>query len=409
MTDCTYTDYKTITFLTCGHVDDGKSTLIGRLLYDINVVPDDHILAATDKDGNIDYALFTDGLSDERKQGITIDVAHRYFRYKGVRYHIADTPGHLEYMRNMAVAALESDIAVILIDGIHGVRLQTVEYSKIAKFFGVKNFLVVVNKMDAVDYSEDQFNAIKEDYLNAFDDQNNECTLNFVPASALVGDNIVHPSANMPWYSGKTVLAHLQNTQPHKATERASRLPVQHIQKDGNGLRWYMGTLQGKSISLGDKLTTIGGGETVSITGIYTSGVSAKRAHAGDAVSISVAEDVDLSRGTVLCHAQESGQIGEGFDADFLWIDKKFENKPSCQGIIKLHHKEEQAQLSVDGENGMLKSGLIYLASPVAMDCFVDNPRTGLFIMMDAHSQRAIAVGTIKRVIPPEYQGASSI
>ena len=402
-------DLKTINFLTCGHVDDGKSTLIGRLLYDINVVPEDHIEAAKDKDGNVDYALFTDGLTDERKQGITIDVAHRYFRHDGVRYHIADTPGHLEYMRNMAVAAVESDIAMILVDGIHGVRLQTVEYSKIARFFGVKQFLVVINKMDAVDFSEEQYNKIKKDYLAAFNDANDECSVDFVPVSALLGDNVVHKSENTPWYDGQTVLDYLKNAKRITPDRKDVRFPVQHMEKDENGKRWYMGTLQGNGIKVGNKLITVDSEETVTVTGIYHSGESVDQAEPKQAIAISVAEDVDLSRGTVLSEADKPRILGEGFYADVLWIDKKYENKQSCQGILKTYHKEEQAQITIDGENGLLKSGLVYLSSPIAIDTFKDNPRTGLFILTDSYTQRAIAVGTVEKVIPPQYMGASSI
>ncbi len=402
-------DLKTINFLTCGHVDDGKSTLIGRLLYDINVVPEDHIEAAKDKDGNVDYALFTDGLTDERKQGITIDVAHRYFRHDGVRYHIADTPGHLEYMRNMAVAAVESDIAMILVDGIHGVRLQTVEYSKIARFFGVKQFLVVINKMDAVDFSEEQYNKIKKDYLTAFNDTDDECSVDFVPASALLGDNVVHKSDHTPWYDGQTVLDYLKNAKRITPERKDVRFPVQHMEKDENGKRWYMGTLQGNGINVGDKLVTVDSEEIVTVTEIHHSGENVDHAAPKHAIAISVAEDVDLSRGTVLSEAGKPRILGEGFYADVLWIDKKYESKQSCQGILKMYHKEEQAQITIDGENGLLKSGLVYLSSPIAVDTFKDNPRTGLFILTDSHTQRAIAVGTVEKVIPPQYTGASSI
>lgn len=402
-------DYKTINFLTCGHVDDGKSTLIGRLLYDIDVVPEDHIEAAKDKEGNVDYALFTDGLTDERQQGITIDVAHRYFRYDGGRYHIADTPGHLEYMRNMAVAAVESDVAVILVDGIHGVRLQTVEYSKIARFFGVKQFLVTINKMDAVDYSQEQYEKIKSDYLDAFDDQDGECSVEFIPVSALQGDNVVHKSENTPWYKGQTVLDYLKNAKRLTQAEQETRYPIQHMLKDEDGLRWYMGTLQGQSIKIGDQLTTVDSAENVTVTGIHHSGADKEQANAQEAIAISVAEDVDLSRGTVLTKASSSRVLGEGFYADILWIDKKYESKEACQGTLKMHHKEEQAQLMIKGENGLLKSAHVQLSSPMAMDVFKDNPRTGLFILSDSYSQRAIAVGTVTKVIPPEYMGASAI
>ena len=396
-------DFKTINFLTCGHVDDGKSTLIGRLLYDIAVVPDDHIEAARRKDGTIDYALFTDGLTDERRQGITIDVAHRYFRHKDCRYRIADTPGHLEYMRNMAVAAVESDIAVILVDGIHGIRLQTVEYSKIARFFGVKQFVVAINKMDAVGYSQEKYEQIKADYLKIFDDKDGKCEVRFVPVSALEGDNIVHKSENMPWYDGPTILENLETADRYVHANQNLRLPIQHVEKDEDGVRWYMGTLHGKTLEVGETLIASETGQKVTVKGIYHSGKSVNKADRRSAIAISVNEDVDLSRGVILSRAINPGFIGEGFYADLLWTDKKYEEKQSYQGMIKIYHKEEQAQVTIDGENGFLKSGLVYLSRPIAMDPFIENPRTGLFIITDSYTHQVVAVGTVKKVIPPQH------
>ncbi len=403
------TDYKTINFLTCGHVDDGKSTLIGRLLYDIDVVPDDHIEAARDDQGNIDYSLFTDGLEDERRQGITIDVAHRYFRYEDCRYRIADTPGHLEYMRNMAVAAVTSDVAVILVDAIHGVRLQTVEYSKIAKFFGVRQFLVAINKMDAVDYSEEQYNKIKSDYLNEFGVHSSDCDIEFVPVSALEGDNIVTKSDNMAWYSGKTILDFLRGADQHTLSHENFRLPIQHVIKDGEGTRWYGGTLHGKPLSVGDRLRSIETEQEVTVKGIYHSGKPVERADRRQAISVSLVEDIDLSRGAVLSRSENPGSVADAFDADILWVDKKMEGKSTFQGIIKMHHSEAQAQVSIDGENGVLKSGNVYLSQAVSMDIFDNNPSTGQFILIDPYTERVAGVGTVSRVIPPQYQGANSI
>ncbi|PCJ96602.1 MAG: sulfate adenylyltransferase subunit CysN [Zetaproteobacteria bacterium] len=402
-------DYKTINFLTCGHVDDGKSTLIGRLLYDIDVIPDDHIEAAKDEDGKIDYSLFTDGLEDERRQGITIDVAHRYFRYEDRRYRIADTPGHLEYMRNMAVAAVTSDIAVILVDAIHGVRLQTVEYSKIAKFFGVRQFLVAINKMDAIDYSEDKYNKIKEDYLREFGDNSTDCKIEFVPVSALLGDNIVSKSENTPWYQGPTILDFLKQADQHTLNNKHFRLPIQHVIKDAAGERWYGGTLHGKSLKVGDLLTSIETEQEVTVTGIYHSGKSVKQADKRHAIAISIAEDIDLSRGSVLAKPDNLGTSAEAFYADILWIDKKFEGKQAFQGMIKMYHTETQAQVTIDGDNGILKTGLVYLSRPIAMDPFDENPHTGLFILTDPYTERVAGVGTVDHIIPPQYQGSSSI
>ncbi len=402
-------DYKTINFLTCGHVDDGKSTLIGRLLYDINVVPDDHIEAARDSDGNIDYALFTDGLEDERRQGITIDVAHRYFRYEDCRYRIADTPGHLEYMRNMAVAAVTSDVAVILVDAIHGVRLQTVEYSKIAKFFGVRHFLVAINKMDAVDYSETKYNKIKEDYLKEFGAHSTNCEIDFVPVSALLGDNIVTKGNNMPWYQGGTVMGSLKKAGQHKLTSKSFRLPIQHVIKDEEGTRWYAGTSHGKPLKVGDRLVSLETEQAVTVSGIYLSGKPVEVAYPNHAISISIKEDVDLSRGSVLAMEASETAVSDSFYADILWVSKKYEEKKTFQGMMKVHHGETQAQVTIKGEDGVLKSGFVHLSRAMPIDTFDDDPHTGLFILTDPYSERVAGVGTINKVIPLEYQGAMSI
>lgn len=402
-------DYKTIGFLTCGHVDDGKSTLIGRLLYDIGVVPEDQIAAARGKDGALDYSLFTDGLEDERRQGITIDVAYRYFRHDGRRYRIADTPGHLEYMRNMAVAALASDIAVILVDAVHGVRLQTVQYSKIARFFGVRQFLLAVNKMDAVDYSEARFNEIRGRYISEFCEDDKECTVTCVPVSALAGDNIAEKSSHTPWYAGPTILEYLQNAELHTHANQNLRLPIQHVIKDEKGKRWYLGTLHGKALRVGDHLVSVDSRQSVTVSGIYHSGKPVEEAQRRQAIAVNVLEDVDLTRGSVLSRVDNPGPLGESFYADILWLDKKYEDKPAFQGMMKTHHQEEQVQLDIKEAKGPLKTALVCLARPAAMDLYAENPYTGLFILIDSYTERAVGVGTVTRVIPVDYQGASAI
>ena len=407
-------DLNTIQFLTCGHVDDGKSTLIGRLLYDIGVVPDDQIEAAKDDDGKIDYSLFTDGLEDERRQGITIDVAYRYFRHDGCRYRIADTPGHLEYMRNMAVAAVSSDIAVILVDAIHGIRLQTVQYSKIARFFGVKQFLVAVNKMDAVEYSQDRFHEIQKAYLEEFENDDTECTVNFVPVSAIVGDNVANKSENMSWYVGPTVLEYLQRAERHTHTNESIRLPIQHMMKDEEGRRWYMGTLHGGSLKIGDKIVSVDSGQTATIDGLFYSGEHVEIVNRRQAVAVRVAEDIDITRGSVLALAEKDSEAGEAFYADILWLDKKHQDKETFSGTLKIHHEETQTQVTIKedetaNDNGPLKSGFVNLAKPIAVDVFESNPHTGLFILIDPYTELAVGVGTVNRVIPMQFAGSSSI
>lgn len=397
----TLVDYKTIKFLTCGHVDDGKSTLIGRLLFDLGVVPEDQINLAKDRDGKIDYSLFTDGLEDERRQGITIDVAYRYFRHSDCRYRIADTPGHLEYMRNMAVAAIESDLAIVLVDAINGVRLQTIEYSKIAKFFGVRNFLIAINKMDAVNYSETNFQNIKKQYLEEFCQEDDNCNVVFVPVSAIEGCNIVENSPHTPWYDGPTIFSFLQNTERSLHSSTNLCIPVQHVVKEGNN-RWYLGSMLGGILNKNDKLISAKGHKIVTVQEIYQGAESVELVTGKRTVAIKIEENVDLTRGDVLTHQDNPNFIGTKFDADILWI-----NKPSnlesaispiiLEGIIKLCHTEEQARVTIyDDSNDTLKKATIELGQPIAMDTYSNNPHMGLFILIDICTESIIMVGTIR-------------
>jgi sulfate adenylyltransferase subunit 1 (EFTu-like GTPase family) len=404
----TTTELKTIKFLTAGHVDDGKSTLIGRLLHDIDVVPDDHIDAAKDDAGVIDYSLFTDGLEDERRQGITIDVAYRYFRHEGCRYRIADTPGHLEYMRNMAVAAVDSDVAVILVDAIHGVRLQTVDYSKIARFFGVRQFLVAINKMDAVGYSEARFNEIRDAYMAAFADDDTVCSVHFIPVSAKLGDNVVSKTAHTPWYTGQTLLHYLQHAACHTHTNHSLRLPIQTVVKDGD-TRWYLGTLHGDALRVGDALTAVDSQQHVTVKGLVVSGKAVQVAHRRDAVAVSINQDVDISRGSVLSKVGDPALATEGFYADIVWLDKKYNDADTFQGMMKIHHAEEQVQITLEKTTHVLKPAFVNIARALCIDRYVDNPHTGLFILIDAYSERVVGVGTVNRAIAMDYGVSEAI
>jgi len=389
-----------VRFLTCGHVDDGKSTLIGRLLYDLHVVPNDQIIEAQDQDGNIDYSLFTDGLADERRQGITIDVAYRYFRYQGNCYRIADTPGHLEYTRNMSVAAIGSDAAVIVIDVENGIQMQSVQYAKIARFFGVRTFLVAVNKMDKVHYQETLFNNIKQQYLTEFVNDDNNCEMHFIPVSALKGDNVISISENMTWYRGSSLFSYLQNIKPLLDSNMATCLQVQNVARDENKNRWYMGTLRGAALNISDKLLVNGGTKSISVTNICYSGHPVEQAIPEQAISIQVDDNLDITRGDILVSPNYHIATVSSFDAEILWI-KKLDNiqgevKPIVKGIIKLGCKESLIEIEVDNSGlGILKTARAYLASPMTVDLYNRNKHSGLFIVIDNYKKYIIMVGTI--------------
>lgn len=401
------TDLKTIKFLVCGHVDDGKSTLIGRLIYDLGVVPEDQIYAAKNKEGKIDYSMFTDGLEDERRQGITIDVAYRYFRHQGYSYCIADTPGHPQYMKNMAVAAVESNAAIILIDAIAGVRLTTIEYSKIAKFFGVKNFLVAINKMDVVGYDEKIFHQIRQHFLSEFDDQNNECDITFIPVSAIEGDNICYASEKTRWYSGLTIFDYLRNFQKTQSNTSKLFLPIQDVTKDDCGDRWYMGTLQGKSLKVGDTLVVGENRQKVSIIKIFHSGCAVDVVDPKSSIAIKIAENICISRGSVLEDPINPMMHVKNFDADILWVnnsdtEKSDQRLTTVDGIMKLHHVEVQVKIRIDHDidnaKRVLKNAHVILERPLPIDIYKNIPRAGLFLIIDPVTETIMIVGTVRKL-----------
>lgn len=383
-------------FLTCGHVDDGKSTLIGRLLFEIDAVPDDQLAGAM-VDGKVDYSRLTDGLEDERAQGITIDVAYRYFRYGGRHFRIADTPGHVQYTRNMAVAAVGSDVAMILVDAPHGVREQTIRHSRIAALLGVKHFVIAVNKMDLADYSQKTFEDIEAHYRKAMADVQG-VGLTFIPVSAIVGDNVVAKSEHMPWYKGVTLIDYLSTKEVELPAQNGARLPVQSMVRLGEE-RGYHGLLSGGSLNVGDVLSVARSNETVTIAELYHSGKAVAEVHAGQAITVVPVEDVDISRGAVLKPADQEMPVSDALLADVIWLDSSFADKETVQAIIKVHHREVQAEIEVtapaDGGDNPVAKTKVFTATPLSIDAFADNQQTGLFLIIWPETEATIGVGII--------------
>ena len=383
-------------FLTCGHVDDGKSTLIGRLLYEIDAVPNDQLAGAM-VDGEIDYSRLTDGLEDERAQGITIDVAYRYFRHAGRHYRIADTPGHVQYTRNMAVAAVGTDVAMILVDASHGVREQTIRHSRICALLGVKHFVVVANKMDLVDYSQATFNEIEAHYRKALADVEG-VSLTFIPVSAIAGDNVVSKSQAMDWYGGPTLLEYLSTKEAEPLAQNGARLPIQSMVRLGEQ-RGYHGTLTGGSFKVGDKLSVARSNEAVTIAELYHSGKSVQEVHAGQAITVVPVEDVDISRGAVLKPADQDMPVSDALLADVIWLDNRFAEQENIQCVVKVHHREVQAEVEVlekaSGEGNPVAKTKIFTATPLSVDAFADNQATGLFLVISPETETTIGVGII--------------
>ncbi|MFK7789623.1 MAG: sulfate adenylyltransferase subunit 1, partial [Phycisphaeraceae bacterium] len=296
-------------FLTCGSVDDGKSTLIGRLLYDSKMVYEDQLAAVTNDSkqfgttgGSFDPALLTDGLKAEREQGITIDVAYRYFSTAKRKFIIADTPGHEQYTRNMATGASTCDLAIILIDARHGVQTQTRRHSFIASLLGIKHVVVAINKMDLVDFSEERYEEIKSDYTQ-FVGKLELPDIEFVPMSALNGDNVVNPSEHMPWYKGGTLMHTLENV--HIASDRNLidfRFPVQYVSRPDLNFRGFCGTISSGIVRPGDEVMALPSRKTAIVKRIVTMDGDLEEAFAPLAPTIVLDREIDISRGDMLVH-----------------------------------------------------------------------------------------------------------
>ncbi len=419
----------TLHFLTCGHVDDGKSTLIGRLLSDIGAIPEDQLAAAM-VDGKLDYSRLTDGLEDERAQGITIDVAYRYFRHRGRHYRIADTPGHVQYVRNMAVAAANSDCALILVDASHGVRDQTIRHSKIAAFFGIRHFVVAVNKMDLIEYDEAKFREIERAYCSAMGvafppippasgganagasgtacansltppacggTQGGTLSLTFIPVSAREGDNLTQKSTAMPWYRGPALLDYLAQLQVPPAPAYGARLPVQYVIRTPDHRRGYQGMLSGGRLRVGDRLAVADSGAQITVTELYHSGKQVEQALPGQAITLCTDDDADIARGNVLYSSASPLQFTDAFIGDVLWLDPAFSTQDNVQGIVKIHNREEQAELHVDaGNDNATVEARIFTAAPVATAPYAQDRATGLFLVIQPETEKVIGVGTVR-------------
>ena len=315
-------------FITCGSVDDGKSTLIGRLLYDSKMIFEDQ-LAALEADskrvgtqgGEIDFALLVDGLAAEREQGITIDVAYRFFSTEKRKFIVADTPGHEQYTRNMVTGASTADLAVILIDARKGILTQTRRHSYLAHLIGIRNIVLAVNKMDLVDYSQSVFDQIVADYT-AFATSIGIKAFTPMPISGFKGDNITAPSENTPWYHGPTLMSHLETVEVDVTADQAKpfRMPVQWVNRPNLDFRGFSGMIASGTVKPGDAVRIIPSGKTSKITRIVTMGGDLESATAGQSVTLTLADEVDCSRGDVIAIAENPPQSADQFEATIVWM-----------------------------------------------------------------------------------------
>jgi len=404
-------------FLTCGSVDDGKSTLIGRLLYDTKLLFEDQ-LAALEKDSkkhgttgdDIDFALLVDGLEAEREQGITIDVAYRFFATDKRKFIVADTPGHEQYTRNMATGASNSDLAVILIDARKGVLTQTRRHSYIASLLGIRHVVLAVNKIDLVGFSEQVFRDIVKDFT-AFAGGLGFASVTPIPLSARFGDNVITRSANTPWYKGPALLSHLETIDVSTALgEKPFRMPVQWVNRPNLDFRGFSGTIVGGRVRPGDTIAVARSGRTSRVTRIVTQDGDAPEAVAGEAVTLTLADEIDASRGDVICAADARPEVSDQVAANLLWMAEE-EMLPGRPYMLKigaatipaqitdLKYKTDVNTLSHAAGKTLHLNEVGYanlsLSQPIAFDPYRENRDTGGFILIDRFSNATVGAGMI--------------
>ncbi len=410
-----------IRFLTCGSVDDGKSTLIGRLLHDSKMIFEDQ-LAAIEKDSKksgtqgeeIDLALLVDGLQSEREQGITIDVAYRYFSTDKRKFIIADTPGHEQYTRNMVTGASTCDLAIILVDAREGVKTQTRRHSFLVSLLGIKHVIVAVNKMDLVNYKQDVFDKIKSEYL-AFSKQLDIDEIHFMPLSALKGDNVVHSTSALSWFHGPSLLELLETIEVKDTKNNSDlRFPVQYVNRPNSEFRGFSGTVEGGQVNIGDEIVVLPSNKKSLIKSIVTFDGNLDSAQTGEAITLTLTDEIDISRGDMICKPDNLAQISNQFEANLVWMsenalmpnkqyDLKFSTQNTSGSIDEiLYRVDVNSMEKMDATHLKLNEiGLcrVKLTQSVAFDSYSENRKTGAFIIIDRMTNATVAAGMIVRTM----------
>ncbi len=406
-------------FITCGNVDDGKSTLIGRLLHDSKLIFEDQLAAiqrdskkynTTDED--IDLALLVDGLQAEREQGITIDVAYRYFSTERRKFIIADCPGHEQYTRNMATGASTCNLAVILIDARYGVQTQTRRHSYIVSLLGIKHVVVAINKMDLLDFDQAVFNRIRDEYL-AFAANLGIADIRFVPISALRGDNVVSASERTPWYDGQTLMGILDSVEvDHDVAQSAFRLPVQYVNRPNLDFRGFCGTIASGEIRPGDRIVALPSGKQSTVENVVVYEGNLDVAGSGQAVTLTLADEIDISRGDMIVRADEvAPTVSQAVEAHLVWMDEtplsvgkdysfKLGGKTVTGRVERIVHRVDvntldafEAEKLQLNEIGLVRIGF---TAPVVFDPYTQCRATGSLIVIDRLSNATSAAGMIR-------------
>lgn len=404
-------------FLTCGSVDDGKSTLIGRLLYDSKMIFEDQ-LATLESDSkrvgtqgqDIDFALLVDGLAAEREQGITIDVAYRFFSTDKRKFIVADTPGHEQYTRNMATGASTADVAILMIDARKGILTQTRRHSFIASLLGIRHIVLAVNKLDIVNYDRKIFDEIVEAYADFSKDLGFD-SITPIPMSALKGDNITEKSANTPWYQGPTLMAYLETVQVDDAARGTPfRMPVQWVNRPNLDFRGFSGLIASGMVKVGDKIKALPSTKESTVKSIVTFTGDLPEAVAGQSVTITLEDEIDISRGDVLCASGEPAPVADQFQAHILWMNEK-EMLPGRTYLMKTGAATAQATIAapkhaIDVNTmehipaktlGLNSIGVcnLNLDRNIAFDAYKENRSMGGFILIDRLTNETVGVGMI--------------
>ena len=419
-------------FITCGSVDDGKSTLIGRLLYDSKMIFEDQ-LSAIEKDSKksgttgdkIDLALLVDGLASEREQGITIDVAYRFFSTDKRKFIIADTPGHEQYTRNMATGASTADVAIILIDARQGVLTQTKRHSYISSLLGIKSIIVAINKMDLVNFSKERFEEIKTEYEKVIPNlpHHQDIEFKYIPISALDGDNIVSNSDNCPWYTDKPLMELLDTIEVHKKKNAHFRLPVQYVNRPHLNFRGFCGTITSGDISVGDEITVLPSRKTSKVKSIVSNDIkelrprskdesieSIKRAFAPMATTLTLEDEIDISRGDMIVKSSDIPDVSNKFSVMMVWMNEQpmalnsnyiIKRATSViNGIFKsVEYKKDintfEELDAITLELNDIAKCTLSLDRKIAVDPYSENRYTGSFIVIDRYTNNTVGAGMI--------------
>ncbi|MBR3568871.1 MAG: GTP-binding protein [Salinivirgaceae bacterium] len=415
-----YLDMQLLRFTTAGSVDDGKSTLIGRLLYDSKSIFEDQMEAvesASKSRGNeeVNLALLTDGLRAEREQGITIDVAYRYFATPRRKFIIADTPGHIEYTRNMVTGASTADLAVILVDARHGIMEQTIRHSYVAALLAIKQIVVCVNKMDLVDFSEDVFAKIVTDY-KAMSAHLPIGKVDFIPISAKLGDNVVNKSANMQWFSGKPLLEFLETVEIQNDTEEAFRMAVQYVIRPISDkyadFRGYAGRIASGKVKVGDSVRVLPSGQTSAVASLWFADKQLTEAVEGDSVTVCLKDDIDISRGDVLC--ADNGnlpEVGQSMSLNICWfretplqLGKRYIVRHATQEVVGMfkaidYKIDINSQEKIADVSQLIMNDIAHVqlktASPLVFEPYHTNKVMGSLIIVDPDTNDTLGAGMI--------------